>query len=240
MRPDKERCKGMIAIDGPASSGKTTVAQRVARALGYLFLDTGAMYRAVTLAALQSGVRADDEEAVSRLAQQVKIDIRPPSVADGRLYDVLLNGQDITWAIRRPEVDSRVSRVSAYAGVRQAMTRLQREIGLRGRVVMAGRDIGTVVLPEADLKIYLDASVEERARRRYRELQARGEEARFEEILESMKRRDQVDSTRELAPLKQAPDAVYLDSTGMSVDQVVERVLELARAAGLMEEAEAG
>lgn len=240
MRPDKERCKGMIAIDGPASSGKTTVAQRVARALGYLFLDTGAMYRAVTLAALQSGVRADDEEAVSRLAQQVKIDIRPPSVADGRLYDVLLNGRDITWAIRRPEVDSRVSRVSAYAGVRQAMTRLQREIGLRGRVVMAGRDIGTVVLPEADLKIYLDASVEERARRRYRELQARGEEARFEEILESMKRRDQVDSTRELAPLKQAPDAVYLDSTGMSVDQVVERVLELARAAGLMEEAEAG
>ena len=138
MRPDKERCKGMIAIDGPASSGKTTVAQRVARALGYLFLDTGAMYRAVTLAALQSGVRADDEEAVSRLAQQVKIDIRPPSVADGRLYDVLLNGRDITWAIRRPEVDSRVSRVSAYAGVRQAMTRLQREIGLRGRVVMAG------------------------------------------------------------------------------------------------------
>jgi|Deesub1362A_J573_1020465.scaffolds.fasta_scaffold01926_4 cytidylate kinase len=238
--PVKGNPKGMIAIDGPASSGKTTVAQRVARALGYLFLDTGAMYRAVTLAALRLGIDIEDEDAVSNLAGQLKIDIRPPSQSDGRHYDVLLDGRDVTWAIRQPEVDANVSRVSAYAGVRRAMTQRQREIGLRGGVVMAGRDIGTVVLPEADLKIYLDASVEERAKRRYGELKARGEEVEYAEILRSMKRRDQVDSTRQLAPLRRAPEAVYLDTTGKPIDQVVEEILELVRRAGLVEEAAEG
>ncbi len=152
-----------------------------------------------------------------------------PTVTDGRQYDVLLDGEDVTWALRSPEVEGNVSRVSMYAGVRRAMSARQREIGLRGKVVMVGRDIGTVVLPEADLKIYLDASVEERARRRWREAEARGEAVgSYAEVLRAMRERDRIDSTREVAPLKAAGDAVIMDSTSMSEAQVVEHVWHLA------------
>ncbi len=217
----------MIAIDGPASSGKSTLGQKLAERLGYLYFDTGVMYRAVTWAALQALGSVQQEDLVSALAESVQIDVRPPSVADGRLVDVLLNGEDISWQIRHPEVDANVSQASAYAGVRRAMTQQQRRIGQRGQVVMVGRDIGTVVFPEAELKVYLDASVEERARRRYEETCNRGQAAVYEEILASMRRRDEIDSTRSVAPLRPAQDAVILDSDHLNADQVLEQVLNL-------------
>jgi CMP/dCMP kinase len=217
----------VIAIDGPAASGKSTIAELLAEHLHYLYFDTGVMYRAVTLAALRQIGAVDDEEQVSVLAEKAQIDVRPPSKADGRKFDVLLNGKDITWDIRLPEVDANVSQVSAYPRVRRAMTEQQRRIGQRGSVVMVGRDIGTIVLPEAGFKLYLDASVEERAHRRYLEVAARGEFANLEEIKSSMRRRDQIDSTRALAPLRPADDAVILHTNGMPVDQVFQRVLDL-------------
>jgi cytidylate kinase len=219
----------MIAIDGPAASGKTTLGRRLADYLGYLFVDTGVMYRAVTWAALQRGIDIHDEARVTALAEEVQIDILPPSQNDGRFYDVRMDHQDITWEIRNPQVEAAVSIVSAYPGVRRALTVQQRRIGLRGRVVMVGRDIGTVVLPEADLKIYLDASPEERARRRFAELQARGEAADYGAILQKVRERDQIDSTRQVAPLQAAPDAIHIDSDGLTAEEVFERVRELCR-----------
>ncbi len=216
-----------IAIDGPASSGKSTIGVKLAERLGYLFFDTGIMYRAVTLAVIREGIDINDEAEVTRLANCVHIDVRTPSVADGRKEDVLLNGEDVTWAIREPEVERWVSKISAYGGVRKAMTELQRQIGKRGKVVMVGRDIGTVVMPDADLKIYLDASLEERARRRYNELLQRGEAVRFEDILDGLKQRDRIDSSRDIAPLKPAEDAVILNTDGLSVEEVLSRVFEL-------------
>jgi cytidylate kinase len=219
----------IIAIDGPAASGKSTVGVLLAKKLDYLYFDTGIMYRAVTWAALQGLKAVDDETQVTRLAETVQIDVQPPSKSDGRQADVLLDGVDITWEIRRPEVDANVSQVSAYAGVRTAMTAQQRRIGQRGRVVMVGRDIGTVVLPEAELKIYLDASVEERARRRFEELRKRGEVADYEKILAAMKKRDKIDSTRAIAPLRAAEDAIRICSDQINAAQVVEQIMELAR-----------
>jgi CMP/dCMP kinase len=212
----------IIAIDGPAASGKSTLGHKLAQALGYLYFDTGVMYRAVTWLALTSGLDISDEAAITSLAENTKIDVRPPSIQDGRAYDVIVDEQDITWDIRRPEVEGNVSPVSAYAGVRKALSSQQRRIGLRGNVVMVGRDIGTVVLPNADLKIYLDASVEERARRRYEELRQRGEPADYDVILQAMRRRDQIDSSREVAPLRPAEDAHILCSDGLDADQVLE------------------
>ncbi|MFZ5858096.1 MAG: (d)CMP kinase [Chloroflexota bacterium] len=217
----------IIAIDGPAASGKSTIGKRLADELGYLFFDTGVMYRAVTWIALQRGVDVRDEAAVTRLAEETPIDVAPASQSDGRACDVIVEGQDITWETRRPEVDANVSVVSAYAGVRREMSQQQRRIGQRGRVVMVGRDIGTVVLPEADLKIYLDASAEERARRRFDEIRARGEEADYEEILSKVRERDRIDSTRAVAPLRPAQDAVILDTDKLSADEVFTRVREL-------------
>jgi len=219
----------IIAIDGPASSGKSTVGYLVAERLGYLFFDTGIMYRAATLAALTRLGRVDQQEDVVTLAQSLNIDILPPSVSDKRLADIILDGEDITWQVRMREVDANVSVVSAYKGVRDAMTSQQRRVGLKGRVVMVGRDIGTVVLPEAKLKIYLDASVEERARRRYAELVARGEDVSYIKILGDMKKRDEYDSNRPIAPLKPAVDAVVLCTDGMSVEQVVDAIVYLTK-----------
>jgi cytidylate kinase len=212
----------IIAIDGPAASGKSTLGHKLAQSLGYLYFDTGVMYRAVTWLALNRGIEIEDEAAITSLAERVKIDVRPPSTKDGRAYDVMVNGRDITWEIRRPEVEAHVSPVSAYAGVRKALTAQQRRIGKRGKVVMVGRDIGTVVLPEADLKIYLDASVEERARRRYQELVDRGEIADYGHILAAMRKRDQIDSNRKVAPLRPAEDARILCSDGLDAGQVLE------------------
>jgi len=215
-----------IAIDGPAASGKSTLGQKLAQALGYLYFDTGVMYRAVTWLALKQGVDIDDEAAITALAEQTQIDVRPPSIQDGRAYDVIVDGQDITWNIRHPEVDASVSPVSAYAGVRKALSAQQRRIGERGNVVMVGRDIGTVVLPDAELKIYLDASVCERAHRRYREQRQRGEPADYDHILHAMRKRDQIDSNRVVAPLRPAVDAHILCSDGLDANQV----LDLAKA----------
>jgi cytidylate kinase len=217
----------IITIDGPAASGKSTIGSMVAESLGYLFFDTGIMYRAVTWLILERGIDTTDIPRVIQLAEDINIDVREPTVDDGRIYDILANGTDITWKVHSPEVDANVSQVSTYPGVRNALTQQQRRIGLRGRVVMVGRDIGTVVLPEAELKIYLDASVEERARRRFRERSARGEKVDFQEILRSMRQRDQIDSTREVAPLRPAEDAVVLNSDLLSAEQVFNQIMTL-------------
>lgn len=217
----------IIAIDGPAASGKSTLAKRLAEQLGYLYFDTGVLYRAITWAAIENGIDVTQENAVTQLAERLHIDVRPPSQADGRSFDVWIDDKDITWEIRHPNVDAKVSIVSAYAGVRSALIGQQRRIGFRGDVVMVGRDIGTVVLPEADLKIYLDASVEERARRRYHELLERGLSPDLGEIERSMRERDRIDSTRQVAPLRPAKDARVLDSDKMDIEQVLSRALEL-------------
>lgn len=217
-----------IAIDGPAASGKSTVGAALAQHLGYLYFDTGVMYRAVTWAALQRGLDINDEAAITQLAETVNIDVTESTQPDGRLCTVWCDGVDVSWLTRAPEVDANVSPVSVYPGVRAAMTAQQRRIGLRGCVVMVGRDIGTVVLPEAPLKIYLDASVEERARRRYLEVQARGDTSQtYEEILAVLRRRDSIDSNRKTAPLRRAPEAVVIDSTDLDVPQVVAQIEKL-------------
>ena len=217
----------IIALDGPAASGKSTVGLRIAEALDYLFFDTGVMYRAVAWAALNKSIDPKDEAAVTQLAESTPIDVRPASQADGRTSDVLVENQDITWQTRSPEVDANVSTVAAYAGVRAALSQQQRRIGQRGNIIMVGRDIGTVVLPEADLKIYLDASAEERARRRYDEIVGRGELADYDEILAKVKERDHIDSTRDVAPLRAADDAVVVDSDELDADQVFQKIMKL-------------
>jgi cytidylate kinase len=218
-----------IAIDGPAASGKSTIGGLLAERLGYVYFDTGVMYRAVTWAALEKGVAIEDEAGVTALAAALSIDVVLPTIDDGRQYTVLADGEDVTWAIRQPEVDRGVSPVSAYAGVRAALTAQQRRIGGKGQIVMVGRDIGTVVLPDADLKIYLGASVETRAERRTREAEARGEPIEYATVLASMRRRDQIDSSRALAPLRAAEDAFVIDTTDMTVQQVMDKVLALVQ-----------
>jgi len=216
-----------IAVDGPAASGKSTIGGLLAERLGYVYFDTGVMYRAVTWAAIARGIAVKDEAAVTGLAERLRIDVIRPTVADGRQYTILADGQDVTWEIRSPEVDLGVSPVSAYPGVRAALTAKQRRIGQKGKVVMVGRDIGTVVLPDAGLKIYLDATVEERAGRRFREMLDRGEPAEFDEVLASVRRRDEIDSGRALAPLRAAGDAIVIDTTALGIQEVLERVLAL-------------
>ena len=219
----------IIALDGPAASGKSTVGRRLADSLGFLFFDTGIMYRAVTWIALEHDMNLHDETAITELAQNAQIDIRQPTQNDGRACDVVIGGKDVTWDMRSGNVDANVSVVSAYAGVRKALSEQQRRIGMRGRVVMVGRDIGTVVLPEADLKLYMDASAEERARRRYKEIVDRGEAADYDEILKKMIERDRLDSTRAVAPLRPADDAVILDTDTMNEEQVYTHILAMCK-----------
>ncbi len=214
----------IIAIDGPAASGKSTIGALLAEHLGYVYFDTGVMYRVVTAVALARAIPIADEPAVTRLAENVRIDFLAPQVQDGRQFTIRADERDVTWEIRERTVDANVSPVSAYAGVRRAMTDQQRRIGQKGRIVMVGRDIGTVVLPEADVKIYLDATEQERARRRFLERKNRSEAVDYESVLAEIRRRDEIDASRTVAPLKQAPDAVYLDSTGLTVPEVMERV----------------
>lgn len=225
--PVRKQHPSIIAIDGPAASGKSTLGRKLAEHLGYLFFDTGVMYRAVTWQALDQGLDSRNEAAVTRLAENIDIDVQPASVGDGRLCDVLIDGRDVTWETRSEAVDANVSIVAAYPGVRLAMRDHQRQIGQRGRVVMVGRDIGTVILPEADLKIYLDASPAERARRRHDELRARGVAADFNDVLAVVQERDRIDSTRDMAPLSAAPDAVRLDSDNLTAEQAFHKALEL-------------
>jgi CMP/dCMP kinase len=217
-----------IAIDGPAASGKTTVGKMLAEALGYLLLDTGSMYRAATLAALMKGVDPTDEAAVAAIAHQLNLSIQAGSgERDGRLYTVLLDGHDVTWELRTPAVDANVSQVSAYAEVRRVLVQQQREIARRHPVVMVGRDIGTVVLPDAELKLYISASAEERAGRRYRERQSQGMASDYDDILADVIRRDQFDGSRLHSPMRPAADAILIDSTGRSPEAILEAILAL-------------
>jgi len=216
-----------IALDGPSASGKSTLGEKLAKKLNFTYLDTGVMYRAVTLASLKNKIDVSDEIEVSKIAENLDLDVLPPSILDGRSNDVILNGEDVTWEIRQPDVEKNVSQVSAYSRVRQAMTKVQRKIGQRGSVVMVGRDIGTVVLPEAKIKIYLDASADERARRRFLELQNRGKAVIYEEILQDMIRRDKFDSSRAIAPLRPADDAIIVDSDHMNADEVFNYILKI-------------
>ena len=228
----------IVAIDGPAASGKSTVGFSLAERLGYVYFDTGAMYRAVTWAAMQRGTVLADHDAVGALAEMLDIDILSPSddLTDGRQTTVLVDGEDVTWAIRTPDVDRNVSTVSAIARVRAALTQHQRRISRRfgenneaGGLVMVGRDIGTVVLPDAPLKVYLDASAEERARRRYEELIRRGKDVNYADVLADMRRRDEIDTTRAVAPLRAATDAHILMTDGFTPDGIVEQILALMR-----------
>jgi cytidylate kinase len=217
-----------IAIDGPAASGKSTVGEALAERLNYMYLDTGVMYRAVTWAALKRDISVGDEEALTRLAEQLQIKITDATEDDGRQYTILVDDTDITWAIRTPSVDAHVSTVSAHPGVRRALVPKQRRVAAEGPVIMVGRDIGTVVLPDADLKIYLDATVEERARRRWQEMRDRGKkDVDYQDVLESMRRRDRIDSSRDVSPLRPAEDAAIIDTTDLSVGEVLEETEQL-------------
>jgi cytidylate kinase len=210
----------------------------LAEQANYLFFDTGVMYRAVTWAALQRGLSVDDEDAMEDLATLLNIDISAPAVNDGRHNTVFVDGRDVTWAIRTPAVDQSVSVVSASPGVRQALSAQQRRIGRRygagtadkAGIVMVGRDIGTVVMPEAPLKIFMDASPEERARRRFVELQQRGRLVVYEEILQDLVSRDRLDSERVYSPLRVADDAVVVDTSNLTAEEVVARIVAIAEA----------
>lgn len=216
-----------IAIDGFAASGKSTVAALLAQSLGYLYFDTGVMYRAVTWAALHHRIHPTDAEAVSALAESLNIDVKPGGPDDGRQYTVRVEGRDVTWDIRRPEVDDCVSEVASYVRVRAALTRQQRRIAEAGKIVMAGRDIGTVVLPHADLKIFLQASAEERARRRYQQAMAHGGPADYQEILNSIIHRDKLDQENPVSPTKPAPGAVLVNTDNLGIDEVVAQLEKL-------------
>lgn len=208
--------KKIIAVDGPAGAGKSTVSKIVANRLGYTYIDTGAMYRAVALKVLQSG-ESLSEELISGI--EIKLD---------EAARVFLDGREVTKEIRTPEVSRRASDVATVGFVRKKLTELQREMAAKGSVIMDGRDIGTQVLPNADLKIFLTASVEERARRRLEELKPKGIAADFAQVVKEISLRDKQDSEREIAPLAQAEDAILLDSTSLTIEQVVEEILRLA------------
>jgi cytidylate kinase len=213
-----------IAIDGPAGAGKSTVAREVARRLGLLYVDTGAMYRGVAWLALHCGLSADDETAIVDLLQQHPL--RFVRNADGGL-DVYYREQRITAELRNPEVSALVSQLSVYPNVRKMLTQWQQEFAREHSVVMDGRDVGTVVLPNADVKVFLTASLEERTQRRAQELRSKGYEVSEEELKRAIAERDARDSTRSVAPLKPAPDAHCIDSTGKSVEQVVDEIIAL-------------
>ncbi len=209
----------IVAIDGPAGAGKSTVARRVAHRLGFVYIDTGAMYRAVALWALRTGIPLEDTHRLEQLAREARIEFSG--------VQVLLNGEDVTSAIREPQVSDAASQAAACPGVRRAMREEQRRIASSISAVMEGRDIGTVVFPEAQVKVYLDADPGERARRRAGEVGAEGAER--QRIAKDMAERDQRDRTRAEAPLSQAPDADYLDSSSLTLEQVEEAILKLVR-----------
>ncbi len=217
-----------VAIDGPAGAGKSTVAKRVATALGFTYIDTGAMYRAVAWKALQKGVPATDAEALAELARRLRITLLPLT-PDGK-QTVLADGEDVTEAIRTPEVSSLTSPISALPKVRRVIVEQQREMGRRAErgVVLEGRDIGTVVFPDAEVKIFLTASPEERAKRRYEELRDRGLEVSYADVLADQIARDTRDTQRPDSPLRAAPDAILLDTDGLTIEAVVDKILALS------------
>ncbi|GAX89701.1 (d)CMP kinase [Effusibacillus lacus] len=212
-----------VAIDGPAGAGKSTVAKKVAEKLGLIYIDTGAMYRAVTWKAIKSGIPPTDEKKITQLASSIHISFQ----SSDNQQKVYADGVDVTEQIRSAEVTGNVSKISAIPGVRARLVELQREMAQTRGVVMDGRDIGTFVLPDAEVKIFLTASLEERARRRTEELSNKGIQADPVEILKSIARRDEMDSTRDLAPLKKADDARIIDTTGLSIPEVVDRIVTI-------------
>ena len=218
-----------IAIDGPVGAGKSTIARLVAQGLGYTYIDSGAMYRALAWAARRAGITGDDSDPVIHLVQRTDIDLRPQANGVNR---VLVDGRDITGEIRSPEISQLASKLSAIPTVRRRMVALQQEMAGEGCLVMEGRDIQTVVLPEAEVKIFLTASAGERGRRRWKELRGRGLEVDLQQVLADIEARDARDTTRADSPVKPAPDAVHVDTDGLTIEQVVAKVLAIVKERG--------
>ncbi|MCY8179045.1 (d)CMP kinase [Bacillus paralicheniformis] len=218
---EKKLC---IAIDGPAAAGKSTVAKIVAGKKSYIYIDTGAMYRAITYLALKKGVDLNDEAALTALLKESAIDLTVSLEGEQKVY---IAGEDVTEAIRTDDVSNQVSIVAKYAGIREEMTKRQQQLAEKGGVVMDGRDIGTHVLPNAEVKIFLLASVEERAKRRFEENLKKGYNVNYETLAEEIRRRDKLDSEREISPLKKADDALEIDTTSLTIDEVAEKILQV-------------
>ena len=214
-----------VAVDGPAGAGKSTVSRSAAKAMGYIYVDTGALYRAVGVNALKNGIDTKDRQAVAESLSDISVDL----VFENGEQKVLLNGEDVSSEIRTPDASMAASDVSAVPKVRDFLFDLQRNIASKNNCIMDGRDIGTVVLPNAKVKVFLTASPEERAMRRFRELSEKGSTVKYEEVLEDLIKRDYNDSHREVAPLKQADDAVLLDTTGMTLEQSVESLIKIIK-----------
>jgi cytidylate kinase len=217
---------GIIAIDGPAGSGKSTVSYKLAERYGYVFIDTGVFYRTMTLVGLRAGVPFTNAEALAALARNTRIQIVPTPHNPIYQYRVIAEGEDVTGQIRTPEIEANVSRLSAIGSVRQALVEQQRQAASQGNIIMAGRDIGTVVLPHADVKFYIDASLAERANRRYLQQQQDGHIMGLAAIEEALRQRDKEDSEREVSPLRRADDAIYIFTDNKSIDQVVDELTE--------------
>lgn len=212
-----------IAIDGPAGAGKSTIAKKVAKELGFIYVDTGAMYRSMALYFIRNGIKSDEEDRITAVCDNIQVSI---DYVNGE-QQVMLNGENVNAFIRTEEVSRMTSDTSKYPVVREKLLSLQRELALKKNVIMDGRDIGTCVLPDAEVKIYLTASSAERARRRYAEQVERGIECDIEQIEKDIIARDEQDMNREIAPLKQAEDAVYLDSSDMNIEQVVKAIIDI-------------
>ena len=216
----------IIAIDGPAGAGKSTVAKILAKKLGFLYIDTGAMYRALTLKVLENNASINDELRINALAKKVKIDLR--NNADGSLT-VILDGQDVSLEIRKARITQFVSDIAKIKDVRQVLIKMQRELGKRGDCVLDGRDIGTVVFPDAERKFFIDAASNVRVERRFKELKGLGQSVELNDVEKDLSNRDKIDSTRKISPLRKAADAIYIDTTDLSIEQVAEKLFGLVR-----------
>ena len=215
----------IITIDGPSSSGKSTIGQKLAHKIGYHYLDTGCLYRALTVATLQRDIPVTDTHAIIKLATEIDITVQISKMEDGRQYTVLINSTDVTWDLRSSNTDTNVALISTIPGVRQILTEQMRSIADGVSIVMVGRDIGTVVVPEAPLKFYLDASIDERARRRHKENIANGQKSDYQEILSNLQARDRIDTQRESAPLRKPTSAHIIDTTSMKPMSVLNAIL---------------